>query len=92
MPDLDLQITELARDILLTTLLITAPILLVGLAIGLAVSLFQALTSVQEQSMSQIPKMFGVMICALVLLAPALTILRDYATRVFEQMVAFGLS
>lgn len=92
MSDLDLQITELARELLMTTLLIAGPILIVGLVVGVAVSLFQALTSVQEQTMSLIPKMMAVMGVTLLLLAPALQLLRDYAEQVFSRLHTFGLS
>ena len=92
MEALELQITELARELLLTALILSGPVLLVGLLVGIAVSLFQALTSVQEQTMSLIPKMFAVMLVTLVLLAPALQILRDYALRVFERIPTFGLT
>jgi flagellar biosynthetic protein FliQ len=89
---LDLHVTELARELLWTTLVISAPILLVGLVVGIVVSLFQALTSVQEQTLAQIPKLLAVMVAAALLLAPALELLRDYAERVFAQLVSFGLS
>ncbi len=92
MPDFDLRLTDLARDLLVTAMLVSGPVLLVGLVVGIAVSLFQALTSVQEQTMSLVPKMFAVVVVTLLLLAPAIGILRDYALRVFEQMVEFGLS
>jgi flagellar biosynthesis protein FliQ len=89
---LDLQITDLARELLWTTVLLAGPVLLVGLVVGVAVSLFQALTSVQEQTMSLIPKMFAVMVVVLLLLSPALQVLVDYTARVLGQMVSFGLS
>lgn len=92
MDSLDLQLTELARDLLWTTIVVTAPVLLTGLVVGLAVSLFQALTSVQEQSLAQVPKMIAVMGVTLLLLAPCLALLRDYAERVFGMLVSFGLS
>ena len=92
MSSLDLQITDLARDLLITTILLAGPVLLAGLVVGIAVSLFQALTSVQEQTLSLIPKMLAVMLVVLLLLAPALQILVDYTTRVFGQLVSFGLS
>ena len=91
MTDLDLQITDIARELLMTTLLVAAPILVAGLVVGLSVSLFQALTSVQEQSMSQIPKMFAVMGVAVLLLAPCLQLVRDYTERIFSQLNTFGL-
>lgn len=92
MPDLDLQITDLARELLMTALLLAAPVLIVGLIVGLSVSLFQALTSVQEQTMSLIPKMFAVMVVTLLLLVPAMQVMRDYTLRIFEQIQTFGLS
>ena len=92
MATLDLQISDLARDLLLTTLLLAGPVLLVGLVVGIGVSLFQALTSVQEQTMSLIPKMLAVLGVALLLLAPMLQVLRDYTERVLQQLNTFGLS
>jgi flagellar biosynthetic protein FliQ len=91
-PELDLQITDLARELLMTALVLAAPVLIVGLIVGLAVSLFQALTSVQEQTMSLIPKMFAVLLVLLLLLAPAMQVMRDYTLRIFEQLSTFGLS
>ena len=92
MPELDLQITDLARELLMTALMLAAPVLIVGLLVGLSVSLFQALTSVQEQTMSLIPRMFAVMLVILMLLPPAMQVMRDYTLRIFEQLHAFGLS
>jgi flagellar biosynthetic protein FliQ len=91
MSDIELQITDLARDLLLTTILLAGPVLLVGLVVGVSVSLFQALTSVQEQTLSLIPKMFAVMLVTFLLLAPALQILRDFTVRMLAEMQAFGL-
>lgn len=92
MNDLDLQVIALARDLLVTTIIIAGPVLMVGLVVGIGVSLFQALTSVQEQTMSLVPKMMAVMLVTLLLLAPALQVLSDYTTRVLGQLVEFGLS
>ena len=92
MQALDLQITELARDLLWTTIVVTAPVLFTGLVVGIAISLFQALTSVQEQSLSQVAKMIAVMTVTLLLLAPCLGVLRDYTERILGMLVSFGLS
>ena len=92
MSQLDLTLVELARDLFVTTLLLAGPLLVVGLVVGVGVSLFQALTSVQEQTMSLIPKMLAVLGVALLLLAPMLQVLRDYTERVLQQLNTFGLS
>ena len=91
MSTLDPSITELARDLLMTTLVVAGPLLLVGLIVGVAVSLFQALTSVQEQTMSLIPKMFAVMFAILLLLGPILQLLRNYTADIFARLADFGL-
>ena len=88
----DLYISDLVRELLLTALMLAGPVLLVGLVVGVAVSLFQALPSVQEQTLSLVPKMVAVILVTLLLLAPALQVIRDYAERVFGQLVEFGLS
>ena len=92
MNDIDLQVTDLARDLLLTTIIIAGPILVIGLVVGVAVSLFQALTSVQEQTMGLVPTMLAVMFMTLLLLAPALQLMSDFTTRIFQQLITFGLS
>ena len=89
---MDLRIIELARDLLLTVVVIAGPILFVGLVVGVMVSLFQALTSVQEQTLSLVPKMIAVIGMTFLLLAPAIGLLRDYCIGVFAQLQLFGLS
>lgn len=92
MDTLDTQVLDLAREMVGLALLIAGPLLLVGLVVGVIVSVFQALTSVQEQTLSVVPKMFAVILVGLFLLAPALGLLRDFCQRVIEQLNTFGLS
>lgn len=90
--DLDLQIVDLAREMIVTALMIAGPVMIVGLVVGLCVSLIQALTSVQEQTLSLVPKMLAVMAMTLLILAPALSYLGDYTRSIFLRMAEFGLS
>jgi flagellar biosynthetic protein FliQ len=53
-------VTSLATQAMTLALKVAGPMLLVGLVIGLLVSIFQAVTSIQEQSLSFIPKIVGV--------------------------------
>ena len=92
MQDLDLVVVDLAREMLLTVLMISGPVLVVGLLVGVSVSLFQALTSVQEQTLSLVPKMIAVVLVVLVLLTPTIALLRDFCVRVLERLHRFGLS
>ena len=71
------------QESLQTTLVVAAPLLGAALAIGLVVSLFQAVTSMQEMTLSFIPKIL-VLAAVLFLLAPwMLEMLTDFATRAF---------
>ena len=90
--DLDLKVIDLARETLLTVLILAGPVLAVGLVVGVAVSVFQALTSVQEQTLSLVPKMVAVIVVVLLLLAPSIALLRDFFLRIFVQLNEFGLS
>jgi flagellar biosynthesis protein FliQ len=92
MDDMDLRVIELARELLLTTMLIAGPVLLLGLVVGVSVSLFQALTSVQEQTMSLVPKMVAVVSVTMLMLAPAIGLLRDFCLKIFGELHSFGLS
>jgi flagellar biosynthetic protein FliQ len=54
------QVLEMGRDLLFTTLLIALPPLLVSLLVGLTISVLQAVTSVQEQTLSFVPRLLAV--------------------------------
>ena len=59
---------QLIREALLVTLKIAAPLLMVGMIIGLLISLIQSITSIQDQTLTFVPKLIGVIIVAIVLL------------------------
>lgn len=75
------QANDLVRQTLILALFISAPMLLIGLAVGLVVSLIQAVTQIQEQTLSFIPKT-AAMVAAAILLMPWITQqLVEYAAR-----------
>jgi flagellar biosynthesis protein FliQ len=77
---------NLLRGGILETLIISAPLLLVGLVVGLVISIIQATTSIQEQTLTFVPKIAAIL-GALVLLGPwMLTSLREFTIRLFSQI------
>ncbi|PRO65216.1 flagellar biosynthesis protein FliQ [Alkalicoccus urumqiensis] len=71
------------------TLIISGPLLIAALAIGLGVSIFQATTQIQEQTLAFIPKIAGVMI-ALIIFGPwMLTQLLTFAESIFGNLHEF---
>lgn len=86
----ELTLMDLARATLVTSLLLVAPALLTGMFVGLAVSLFQTITSLQEQTLAIVPKMMAVVAVLLLLLPWILTTLKDFSTQLFENLAEFG--
>jgi flagellar biosynthesis protein FliQ len=59
---------DVARDAIFTLIIVSAPVMLVGLAVGLAISLLQALTQIQEMTIAFVPKILAIFISLLVAL------------------------
>ena len=71
-------VINLGREAIYTVLLVSAPVLGLGLAVGLVVSIFQATTQLQEQTLAFVPKIIAVFI-ALVIFGPwMLSVLMDF--------------
>ena len=80
----------LARDGVLQLLILAAPFLVASVVVGLVVSIVQAATSIQEQTLSFVPKIFAVIGVAL-LLGPWLgSSMVDFTTRLFETIPQMG--
>lgn len=86
----ELGILDLARTTLFTALIVVTPALLVGMSVGLMVSLFQTVTSLQEQTLTLVPKMLAV-VTTLILLAPwILGRLREFTLSLYANLAQFG--
>lgn len=62
------EVLDIARDAIFTLLAVSAPIMLVGLAVGVAVSLLQALTQIQEMTLAFVPKILAIFFALLLTL------------------------
>jgi flagellar biosynthetic protein FliQ len=62
------QAAALIRDTLLLALAISAPMLVIGLVVGITISLLQALTQIQEQTLTFIPKIVSMVAAAIALM------------------------
>ena len=80
------EVLHIAQQAILITFKLCAPILMVSLAIGVAISLFQAVTSVQEMTLSFVPKLAGIALVIVVSGAWMLQQLTAYATQLFAMI------
>jgi len=75
--------SEFIRHTLVMVLVIASPMLIVGMVVGVIVSLLQAVTQIQEQTLAFVPKLTAMIIAAIVLMPWIEERLRDYASAVF---------
>ena len=62
------EVLDVARDAIITLVLVSSPLMLVGLAVGVAISLLQALTQIQEMTLVFVPKILAIFVALLVAL------------------------
>lgn len=82
----DTTVIELMRSAMLTAALIAGPIMLAVLAVGVLVGIFQAATSINEMTLSFVPKLLAVGLLVMVLGAWQLQLLVDFTRRIFEMI------
>jgi flagellar biosynthetic protein FliQ len=78
--------TELLKALMLESVAIATPILLTAMVIGLAISLFQSVTSIQEQTLAFVPKALGIVALLIILMPWMLRTLVEFATAMIEKM------
>jgi len=83
---------SLAAEALWLILLLSLPPLLASLIVGLVISLLQALTQVQEQTLTFVPKIIATILVLIIFAGWMLATLREFAGRVFDTMLKVGVS
>jgi flagellar biosynthesis protein FliQ len=75
------EVLDVARDAIVTLLLVAAPLMLVGLIVGVAVSLLQALTQIQESTLVFVPKILAIFLAMLIALPFMADVLHSHFLR-----------
>ena len=84
------NLLSLADRMLWTTALVAAPILLASLAVGLVVGLVQAATSVNEQTLTFVPKLAAVAIVLVLFGASMMALVSDFMQEIFHEIARIG--
>jgi flagellar biosynthesis protein FliQ len=79
-------VIDIGREALLTVLLISGPLLLAGLIVGLAVGVFQAVTQIHEMTLTFIPKILAIFGMLLLLMPWMIIKLIDFVTILFTKI------
>ncbi|MFD0616727.1 MULTISPECIES: flagellar biosynthesis protein FliQ [Paenibacillus] len=82
-------IIGLAGQAVYTVLKVSAPMLVLGLLVGLIISIFQATTQIQEQTLAFVPKIVAVMLALLIFGPWLLTTMIDFTTNILDNLNQF---
>ncbi len=84
-------VLKLAKDALQITLLVSGPLLLVSLVVGVIVSIIQVVTSIQDMTLSLIPRMIAVFVVFLLLLPWLMHLLIGFSVRILGNLGQFAI-
>ncbi len=86
----ELTVMKLLRDSLMVTLVVSAPVLIVGMLVGLIVAIFQTTTSIQEQTLTFVPKIAAIFAAMIFLWSWMVRMLSDYTLNIFDLIGKIG--
>lgn len=78
------QVLDIARETLYTIIICSAPLLLISLVVGLIISIFQTMTSIQEQTLTFVPKIICVFIGIMIFGSWMLNILTEFVNNLWS--------
>jgi flagellar biosynthetic protein FliQ len=86
----EMAVLDVSREAVWTLLLVSAPMLAVALIVGIAIALIQALTTIQEMTLTFVPKMVAMLVVAVVASPFMIATLVKFTHSLFERIVAGG--
>jgi flagellar biosynthesis protein FliQ len=84
------EVLEISRQAIFVLLKASIPLMLVALVVGVIISLFQALTQIQEMTLSFVPKIIAIFLAMIITLPYTLDTLRDFTVELFKRIAGGG--
>ena len=81
------MVLEIGTEALVQVLLISGPAMIAGMVIGLIIALFQALTSIQEMTLTFVPKIMVIFLSIIIFLPFMMTSLIEFTRGLFDRMI-----
>ncbi|MDD6305974.1 MAG: flagellar biosynthesis protein FliQ [Clostridiales bacterium] len=83
------QVLDIARDAIYTIIICAAPMLIISLVVGLIISIFQTVTSIQEQTLTFVPKIIAVFVGMMIFGSWILTNLSEFMTNLWSNFSVY---
>lgn len=84
------DVVEIAQSALWVVLMTAGPIMFAGLLIGLIIALFQALTTIQEMTLTFVPKIIVIFVAIVIFLPFMMTTVIEYSVSLFDRIATTG--
>jgi flagellar biosynthesis protein FliQ len=84
------DVLDIARDAIWTIMIVSAPVMLVGLLVGVVIGLLQAVTQIQEATLVFVPKIIAIFLVLLIAFPFMGTVMSSYMSRMMDHIVAGG--
>lgn len=84
------EIVDMAREAILLTIIIGGPVMMVGLIVGVAIALVQALTQIQEMTLVFVPKILAIFLSIFVLFPAFVTVMTGFMNEIADKIVGIG--
>lgn len=84
------SVLEIAREALKVVLLVSGPVMLIGMLVGLIIALFQALTTIQEITLTFVPKIVVIFMTIVIFLPFMMTTVIEFSNTLFDQIASNG--
>jgi len=81
------EVIDIAREAIYVLIIMSAPLMLVALFVGLIIALFQALTQIQEATLTFVPKILAMLLMLVITIPFMLTTLTNFANKLQEKIV-----
>ena len=78
---------DIGRDAIVVSLKLGGPIMLLALVVGIVISLFQALTQIQETTLTFVPKIVAILLAMMLLMPFMLSTLAGFTERLFDRVI-----
>lgn len=86
----EIEVIDVAKDALWMLLVVGAPVMMIAMGVGLMIALFQALTQIQEMTLTFVPKIIAVFLGLMIFLPFMYSTLEGFADRMFDRMTRVG--
>lgn len=84
------EVVDFAREAIILTIQISAPVMLIGLFVGVTIALIQALTQIQEMTLSFVPKMMAIYLAIFLMFPMFAVAMTTFMERIADKIIGMG--